>query len=91
LIKEEGMKIRYMTLIGLMAALLIVSGCGKTMLEKNRGRSFETAKYNQILSPEAENNLSPVSGLDGQAADNSMKNYREQGEKKSLQKKNCEL
>ena len=79
------MKIRYMTLIGLMAGLLIVSGCGKTMLEKNRGRSFESARDNQIVNPEAENNLSPVSGLDGQAADISMKNYREQGKKESLQ------
>ncbi len=46
---------RCLTLIGLIATLLIASGCGvkETMLDRNWGKSFESAKSNQILNPEA--------------------------------------
>ena len=37
----------------------------ESQLDKNWGRSFESAKYNQILNPEAEKNLDPVEGLSG--------------------------
>jgi len=58
---------RYLTLIGLLASLLIFSGCGprETMLSRNWGNSFESAKQSQILNPEAGRNLEPVVGLDG--------------------------
>jgi hypothetical protein len=46
------------------------------MLEKNWGRSYETAKYNQILNPDAGKNLDPVIGLDGQASDYNMEKYK---------------
>ncbi len=77
------MLIRYFTLIGLTAALLISSGCAarETMLDRNWGSSFESAKSNQILDPEAGKNLDPVVGFDGQAAGISMEKYR-QGFKK---------
>jgi hypothetical protein len=77
------MLIRYFTLIGLTAALLISSGCSakETMLNRNWGSSFESAKSNQILDPEAGKNLDPVLGLDGQAAGANMEKYR-QGFKK---------
>jgi hypothetical protein len=77
------MLIRYFTLIGLTAALLISSGCSakETMLNRNWGSSFESAKSNQILDPEAGKNLDPVVGLDGHAAGISMEKYR-QGFKK---------
>lgn len=69
---------RYLTLIGLIAALLIFSGCGprETMLSRNWGSFFESAKQSQILNPEAGRNLEPVVGLDGQAAGNNMEKYR---------------
>jgi hypothetical protein len=43
---------RCLTLIGLIATLLISSGCGvkETMLDRNWGKSFESAKSNQILN-----------------------------------------
>ena len=76
------MLIRYFTLIGVMiTALSFLWGCGgsigqkETMLDKNWGRSFETAKHNQILNPEAEKNLEPVEGLDGQASEGNMEQY----------------
>jgi hypothetical protein len=86
-IKEETMLIRCLTLIGLIAALLVFSGCGtrETMLDKNWGSSFESAKQSQILNPEAGRNLEPVVGLDGQAAGNNMEKYR-QGFKKDTSK-----
>ncbi len=73
------MLIRYFTLIGLTAALLISSGCAsrETMLSRNWGSSFESAKSNQILDPEAGKNLDPVVGLDGQAVGISMEKYRQ--------------
>ena len=78
---------RCLTLIGLIATLLIFSGCGtrETMLSRNWGSSFESAKQSQILNPEAGKNLEPVVGLDGQAAENNMEKYR-QGLKKDTSK-----
>jgi len=68
---------RCLTLIGLIATLLIFSGCAReTMLSRNWGNSFESAKQSQILNPEAGRNLEPVVGLDGQAAGNNMEKYR---------------
>jgi hypothetical protein len=82
-IKEDTMLTRCLTLIGLIATLLIFSGCGprETMLSRNWGNSFESAKQSQILNPEAGKNLDPVFGLDGPASGNTMEKYR-QGFKK---------
>jgi len=80
---------RYRVLLALMIALWILSGCAQTasqketLLEKNWGRSFHAAKYNQILDPEAEKNLDPVVGLDGEAAEANMEQYRKGFNKKS--------
>ena len=65
-------------LIGLIAALSIYSGCAnkETKLERNWGTSFESAKQSQILNPEAEKNIDPVAGLDGQAAKITIDKYR---------------
>jgi hypothetical protein len=78
------MLMRYFVLIGLLAAPTMFSGCGRTlpghqetMLDKNWGRSYESAKYNQILNHDAGKSQKPVAGLDGQAADSIMEKYRE--------------
>ena len=64
------------------AMLALFAGCSssgpvyeETLLDKNWGRSVETAKYNQILNPDAEKNLTPVEGLSGKAAGNSVEKY----------------
>ena len=49
----------------------------ETSLDRNWGRSHETAKFNQIVNPEADKNLDPVVGLDAAAAESNMKKYRE--------------
>lgn len=48
----------------------------ESMLDQNWGRSFESQKYNQILHPDAGKNLTPVTGLDGQAALKALEKYR---------------
>jgi hypothetical protein len=65
------------------AMLALSAGCSssgpvyeETLLDKNWGRSVETAKYNQILNPDAGKNLTPVEGLDGKAAEIRSKNTR---------------
>jgi hypothetical protein len=60
------------------AAVSICSGCGmykETRLDRNWGKSFESVKTNQILNPKAGENLEPVVGLDGQAAEGAANGY----------------
>jgi hypothetical protein len=52
-----------------------LSCAGTPELDRNWGRSFETAKTNQILNLEAQKNLEPVVGQDGQVAVMSMEAY----------------
>jgi hypothetical protein len=47
-----------------------------SQVDKNWGRSFEAAKYNQTLNPDAEKNLAPVEGLDGSVAERVMEGYK---------------
>ena len=79
--------------IALTALLTIgISGCSKgntvnplqteSQLDKNWGRSFESAKHNQTLNPEAEKNLKPVEGLQGPAAERIMDGYIKGSEQK---------
>ena len=87
---------RYMTLLGLIAALSMTAGCSgtsgtvfpgqDTLLERNWGRSFEAAKYSQILNPEAGKIPDSVDGMDGQAADVTSKTYRKTFEKEPPEK-----
>jgi hypothetical protein len=49
----------------------------ESLLDKNWGRSYEAAKYNQILNPDAGKNLNPVEGLDGVASENAVNKYDE--------------
>ena len=44
-------------------------------LEKNWGRSFESARYNQIIAVDARDNQKPVTGLNGEAAVVNMEKY----------------
>jgi len=76
------MTIRKILILTAVAALVFMLGCTsvpgqkqQTLLEKNWGRSFEAAKYNQILNPEAGRNADPVEGLDGEAAEANTAKY----------------
>ena len=50
-------------------------------LEMDYGTSFHLMKFNQIADPEAEKNLEPVTGFDGQAAKATLDKYRKDFEK----------
>lgn len=80
--REEQMK-RDFLLIGLVAIFLISAGCANipTRLEMDYGTSFKLSKFNQILNPEAEKNLEPVMGFDGDAALKTMEKYEKGFEK----------
>ena len=60
---------RPLIIIGLIAALSIFLGCAETpVLDRNMGVSYEGQKSSQIVNLEAEENLEPVTGLDGEVA-----------------------
>jgi len=48
-----------------------------TLLQRNWGKSYETAAYNQMLNPNADKTLKSVDSLDGQAAENNLQKYRD--------------
>jgi hypothetical protein len=65
--------------IGLIAALSIFSACAATPeLDRNWGKAYEAQKSNQIINPEAGENLEPVTGLDGQVAKGILETYEKQ-------------
>ena len=68
---------RCIILAGLITALSMNSGCGKTVLEKDWGDSYESQKISQIAHPNASENLGPVVGFDGVAAEINTEKYRE--------------
>jgi len=57
----------------------------ETLLEKNWGRSVETAKYNQILNPEAGKDLTPIEGLSGKAVNNAVEKFENSFKKETKQ------
>jgi len=73
---------RYFVIIGVIAMCCIAAGCaGPSRLAMDYGTSYKLAQFNQILNPEAEKDLKPVTGLDGVAAEKSMDRYRKEFEK----------
>ena len=66
-------------IVGIIAAVSMVSACSgtDTLSQRNWGKSYETAKYNQMLNPDADKTLNPVDSLDGQAAENDLQRYRD--------------
>jgi hypothetical protein len=74
--------LRKPALIALAALLtMALSGCN-SLLNDNWGRSYETARFNQILNPEADQNLAPVEGLTGPAAIRVMESATQRGAQK---------
>ncbi len=58
------------------AIILITAGCAHYgAVEQNFGNSYNSAKQGQILNAAASNNLAPVTGLRGSAAEATMKKY----------------
>jgi hypothetical protein len=83
--------IKYIT-VGFIALLAVISGCSGTspdyqgtLLGKNWGRSFEAAKFGQMMNPDADKNREPVLGLDGQPAEYGIDNYKNSFQEKQTQ------
>jgi hypothetical protein len=78
-VRKEILMIRkILTKAAFIMCLFIWNGCVSEpgVLERNWGRAHETAKYNQILHPDAKKKPTPVEGLDGQGAENIIDTYR---------------
>ena len=71
------------TLLMLVGCEHIPSSRQNTLLNRNFGRAYETAKYNQILNPDAGKNLQPVDGLDGQLVKKNLDAYQKGKEEQS--------
>jgi hypothetical protein len=75
--------LKHLLISAMIIFLAFTWSCGITpyhrdsTVNKNWGRSFESAKYNQILNPEAGTNLEPVTGLDGDPSDYNVNKYKE--------------
>ena len=69
---------RSLIIFGIIAAVSLIPACSgtDTLLQKNWGKSYETAAYNQMLNPDADKTLKPVNSLDGQATENDLQRYR---------------
>jgi hypothetical protein len=88
------MFIRTLILICVIAALVIFPACAtnnevapemQSKLDRNWGRAYESAKYNQMLNPEAGKTADPVTGIDGEAAEKNVQKYRKSFEKEPPQ------
>jgi len=64
-----------LTIIAAMALLAL--GCAPTRTQMDFGTSYQLAKFNQIQNPQAEKDLKPVVGMDGQAAQNAVEKYQQ--------------
>ena len=75
--------------LAILGWVIFFAGCSQmqkeTLSDKNWGRSYEAAKYNQVLNPDATKNLNPVDDLDGQAANNNVEKYRDSFKEKRNQ------
>lgn len=72
------------TLTALLTLLSISTSYAEmqqSRLELDFGTSAKLAKFNQILNPDADKNLEPVTGLDGNAANENIKKYVKSFEK----------
>ena len=74
------MRIVSLLIIGIMMVMMN-TGCAPTRTEMDFGASYNLAKYNQTMNPQAEKNLDPVKGFDGQAANIAVEKYRKDFEK----------
>ena len=75
---------RCLMIIGIITIMSVMLSCSgttpghrETLLERNWGRSYETVNYMQLLNPDAEKNLDPVVGLDGNSSDLNVEKYRQ--------------
>jgi len=75
--EEVPMRRAVLYILSTTFAIFLISACaGPSRLDKDYGKSTKQALSSQVLHPEAEENLEPVTGLDGKAAQASIEKYR---------------
>jgi hypothetical protein len=76
-----------LVMIALIVAVAFLAGCATEpgRVEMDYGVSSKLAKFNQTFDPDAEKNLDPVLGIDGQAAQRSYDQYLKSFEKPEKQ------
>jgi hypothetical protein len=77
----EQMLRKYLFIIGFSTVVLMLLSCAGSRLEMDFGTSSKLMKINQVWNPEAEKNIEPVSGFDGEAAQATVEKYRKDFEK----------
>ncbi len=79
------MKKTFFVLINLLVIVMLLGGCNifESRLEKDYGNSYRLAIENQTLNPEAEKNLEPVYGIDGNIANITVDSFQKGFEKRS--------
>ena len=60
---------------------LLISCAAPSRVEMDFGTSYKLQKFNQTANPEAEKNLAPVQGLDGQSSTSTINKYHKEFEK----------
>lgn len=70
------MKKGFWLFTGMIALLLASAACAPSRVAMDYGTSFNLAKFNQTLNPEASKNLESATGLDGEAAKATIEKYR---------------
>ena len=79
------MKKTFFVLINLLVIVMLLGGCTvfESRLEKDYGNSYRLAIVNQTLNPEAEKNLEPVYGIDGNTANIIVESFQKSFEERS--------
>ncbi len=79
------MKKTFFVLINLLVIVMLLGGCNifESRLEKDYGNSYRLAIVNQTLNPEAEKNLEPVYGIDGNTANIIVESFQKSFEERS--------
>jgi hypothetical protein len=84
--------IKWMAILTMLTALILgadfvrtVYAGQKSRLEENWGKSFEAAKANQILNPDAGKRLEPVTGLNAKGAEEAVRKYQNSFKKEAAQ------
>ena len=68
-------------IFSLALTVVFLAGCTTSRVEMDYSTSYKLAKFNQTLNPDAEKNLEPVLGMDGQAAQSLVETYLKSFEK----------
>lgn len=72
---------KHIIIAGLLAGTMLVCACTTNpryaQITAELGRSYETARFHQIINPEAGLSAVPLEGIDGQAGDYTYKKYQE--------------